>query len=54
MTEFGTLAEKEILNYAEQSSLILSKNAVALLALNTNWKKILEELAGEGDRKSVV
>jgi len=40
--------EQEILSFAEQTGLMLSKESINLLAKNDSWKKILEELAEEG------
>jgi DNA polymerase II small subunit len=40
--------EKEILSFAENTGLMLSKDSVALLSKDENWKKILEELSSEG------
>ncbi|MFA6268376.1 MAG: metallophosphoesterase, partial [archaeon] len=40
--------EQEILSFSEQSGLMLSKDSIDLLAQNLHWKKILEELASEG------
>ena len=39
---------EEIVNFAEKLGLMVSKEATELLAANKNWKKILEELASEG------
>ncbi len=39
---------KEIVNFAEEKGLIISREAINLLAKNENWKKILEELSEEG------
>ncbi|MFA6065029.1 MAG: metallophosphoesterase [archaeon] len=41
--------DNDILKYAEVSGLMLSKDAVALLAQNNTWKQILDELVAEGN-----
>ncbi|MEI7960933.1 MAG: metallophosphoesterase [archaeon] len=42
------ISDNEILSFAENSGLILSKESVPLLAQNEDWKKILTELTQEG------
>jgi DNA polymerase II small subunit len=38
----------EIITFAERGGLILSKESIDLLALQNNWKEILDELSSEG------
>lgn len=40
--------EHEIMTFAETRALMLSKDSIDLLAKNESWKKILQELADEG------
>ncbi|MFA5357799.1 MAG: metallophosphoesterase [archaeon] len=43
-----TVSENQILSFAEEKGIIISKESVTLLCKNDSWKELLEELVSEG------